>query len=384
MLKLTCQAGANFGHTVIIDRPVFTIGRKKENDLQIMSPFVSKFHAKIISDDSGAYWLDDLQSTNGTYLNSQKLERTILLAENQSIIFGRDQIYSVEEVAAQLTVPEYHSEAVPAYSESENEDSLADDWLQMPGWEPPSPAVPVLSDAGMAAEAAEAALQESEAALQESEAVHLESEAANLNNDGVQSENEAPDSWLDLMDLSVELKKNLHQVAEETPIPGALAAETGTPAVVKPAAVNEVGKDFYHRLYQLACDLMQIINRENGLRLLVGEIERIFPGSNGAIGLARLNRTPIHWEQYSLGVLPDTMFETLRQVHLFNSDAVNATLFRCQALKSRVLYRCLRREGQPFGFVALIEGTDAFSATNEHYFEQLGQLMEAAIPNWVV
>ncbi|MCK5739968.1 hypothetical protein KAH55_12325, partial [bacterium] len=67
-----------------------------------------------------------------------------------------------------------------------------------------------------------------------------------------------------------------------------------------------------------------------------------------------------------------------------NSDATEATLFRCQALKSRVLYRCLRREGQPFGFVALIEGADAFTAANEHHFEQLGQLMEAAIPNRVV
>lgn len=57
-----------------IDRPVFLIGKKeKEVDACINMKCVSRVHAKIEM-EQGEYYLEDMNSTNGTYLNGERLE----------------------------------------------------------------------------------------------------------------------------------------------------------------------------------------------------------------------------------------------------------------------------------------------------------------------
>jgi len=51
-----------------------TIGRSPENDIQISTQFVSRVHARITSDDSGAV-IEDLNSRNGVVVNSRKVGR---------------------------------------------------------------------------------------------------------------------------------------------------------------------------------------------------------------------------------------------------------------------------------------------------------------------
>lgn len=53
--------------------PVTTIGRDLDNHVVLADPTVSSRHAVLNRRDS-AWWLEDLRSTNGTYLNGARLE----------------------------------------------------------------------------------------------------------------------------------------------------------------------------------------------------------------------------------------------------------------------------------------------------------------------
>jgi len=55
-----------------------TVGRDDSAELRLTDITVSKHHAKVQHDDSGALVLVDLQSTNGTAVNGQPISRTIL------------------------------------------------------------------------------------------------------------------------------------------------------------------------------------------------------------------------------------------------------------------------------------------------------------------
>lgn len=61
-----------------------TLGRNQENDIYIKDPFVSKRHFQIIEDEED-YYLEDLDSANGTYLNQEKIEDVVKLRNGDII-----------------------------------------------------------------------------------------------------------------------------------------------------------------------------------------------------------------------------------------------------------------------------------------------------------
>jgi pSer/pThr/pTyr-binding forkhead associated (FHA) protein len=56
----------------------FTIGRNESADLQIDSNRVSREHAVIVEKSRGTYFLRDLKSTNGTFVNGQRIQESAL------------------------------------------------------------------------------------------------------------------------------------------------------------------------------------------------------------------------------------------------------------------------------------------------------------------
>lgn len=54
--------------------PVFTIGRNKNNSYQLDIPIVSGSHLQVDYED-GKYYVTDLNSTNGTYINGEKITK---------------------------------------------------------------------------------------------------------------------------------------------------------------------------------------------------------------------------------------------------------------------------------------------------------------------
>ncbi|TEB10569.1 FHA domain-containing protein [Pelotomaculum propionicicum] len=63
------------------------IGRGSVSDVVIKDSFTSTRHARVFVKD-GQYWLEDLGSTNGTYLNGVQLKKPVVLADGDGIKVG--------------------------------------------------------------------------------------------------------------------------------------------------------------------------------------------------------------------------------------------------------------------------------------------------------
>lgn len=61
----------------VLGRGQVIIGRSEHNDLSLASRFVSRHHALLVNQPDGAY-IVDLKSTNGTYVNSARIENQSL------------------------------------------------------------------------------------------------------------------------------------------------------------------------------------------------------------------------------------------------------------------------------------------------------------------
>jgi len=89
MPKLTLQ----FEGRLLKEYPVgvgLTIGRLPDNTVIIDNPAVSGHHARVFA-DSGAVILEDLDSTNGTYVNGQPANRYILRS-GDVVLIGKHQL----------------------------------------------------------------------------------------------------------------------------------------------------------------------------------------------------------------------------------------------------------------------------------------------------
>ena len=75
------------GRVIALDRGI-TIGRSDAADLSITDQFVSHMHARILR--RGAYhFVEDLGSTNGTFLNDRRVEKDAALKVHDSLRIGQ-------------------------------------------------------------------------------------------------------------------------------------------------------------------------------------------------------------------------------------------------------------------------------------------------------
>jgi len=72
MIKILLKYKQKVLKTFEIDKDEIAIGRVKSNDIHINNLAVSKHHARIIK-NQGNYLIEDLKSTNGTYLNTVRI-----------------------------------------------------------------------------------------------------------------------------------------------------------------------------------------------------------------------------------------------------------------------------------------------------------------------
>ena len=73
-----------------------TIGRELDNTIRIDNPAVSKHHARIIK-DRDHYVIEDLESTNGTFIKNKPIRR-LALRDDDEIIIGKHTLrISLEE-----------------------------------------------------------------------------------------------------------------------------------------------------------------------------------------------------------------------------------------------------------------------------------------------
>ena len=72
MLYLICTGGPNVGNEWPVGEESVTIGRDLGNTILLLDPHVSRLHCRVFK-QSDTYFLEDLGSTNGTFLLDKKI-----------------------------------------------------------------------------------------------------------------------------------------------------------------------------------------------------------------------------------------------------------------------------------------------------------------------
>lgn len=87
MLHLRIISGNAKGRTVALDHATMpvTIGRDAENTITLEHTAISRCHCRI-NVEGGAYYIEDLNSTNGTYLNGRRITREHLSPGDELIV----------------------------------------------------------------------------------------------------------------------------------------------------------------------------------------------------------------------------------------------------------------------------------------------------------
>ena len=75
-------------------QPVTTVGRRPDSTMPINEPFVSAEHAEL-EYDNGRWWLRDLGSTNGTFLNGIPVTVSTGIRPGDVVQFGRIKLQFV-------------------------------------------------------------------------------------------------------------------------------------------------------------------------------------------------------------------------------------------------------------------------------------------------
>ncbi|HHV39045.1 MAG TPA: FHA domain-containing protein [Tepidimicrobium sp.] len=69
-------------------KDVIRLGRANNNEIIIRDPYVSKNHLKLVKDE-GDYYLEDLNSANGTYVNGNRIMDVVRLKNGDRIRVGQ-------------------------------------------------------------------------------------------------------------------------------------------------------------------------------------------------------------------------------------------------------------------------------------------------------
>lgn len=70
---------------------IITIGRAEDNDYKLSHNSVSRYHLKIFVDEEKNVFVTDLDSTNGTYVNGNRITGTIILQRDDILKAGFDK-----------------------------------------------------------------------------------------------------------------------------------------------------------------------------------------------------------------------------------------------------------------------------------------------------
>jgi hypothetical protein len=96
--QLVMRSGPNPQKAYDLSLATLTIGRDLTNDIVINDSEVSRKHARLTA-QAGSFLLEDLGSTNGTFVNGQRLLGPHLLRPGELILVGENVSFSFEELA---------------------------------------------------------------------------------------------------------------------------------------------------------------------------------------------------------------------------------------------------------------------------------------------
>jgi len=76
----------------LVGRPYWTIGRSKDNDIVIKDQCISRNHAILQYTETGDFYLIDLGSRNGTFVNGRRVAIPVTIHNQDQITFGKTEV----------------------------------------------------------------------------------------------------------------------------------------------------------------------------------------------------------------------------------------------------------------------------------------------------
>ncbi|NEL70298.1 FHA domain-containing protein, partial [Escherichia coli] len=87
--RLVLTNGPNEGFAADLSGGVVIIGRSSDCGIILDDDYVSTRHAQVLADGQGGYYVEDLGSTNGTYVNGRRISAATTVTTAESIRIGR-------------------------------------------------------------------------------------------------------------------------------------------------------------------------------------------------------------------------------------------------------------------------------------------------------
>jgi hypothetical protein len=133
--QLTMRSGEETGKAFPLEQEETLVGRDLANDITAPDPEVSRRHARFMMRDDSVF-VEDLGSTNGTFLNGERISApqqlrlgdVITLGENVSMVFEK---FTPGEEETMIT-PEIEKTPPPVYREQEPERQPVADVYRQP------------------------------------------------------------------------------------------------------------------------------------------------------------------------------------------------------------------------------------------------------------
>jgi two-component system cell cycle response regulator len=90
---LTIITGINAGQIFALDAPEVVIGRGTEADLWVEDPSISRRHARIARRADGRYFVEDLASTNGTFVSGHRVNGRMEVPSGERVQVGPNLVF---------------------------------------------------------------------------------------------------------------------------------------------------------------------------------------------------------------------------------------------------------------------------------------------------
>lgn len=127
IFQVTMRSGPTPGKVFPLDQEEVLVGRDVVNDIVINDPEVSRRHARFMMKE-GRIYIEDLGSTNGTFINGEGVSNPEQLRLGDAIILGEKIVLVFEKATLELDAtavtpqpvfddqPRYHQHTPPADS----------------------------------------------------------------------------------------------------------------------------------------------------------------------------------------------------------------------------------------------------------------------------
>ncbi len=333
MLKLICQAGAKIGHQIKVMKPRYTIGRQAENDLQLPSPFVSKFHAEIRCDENDEYWIEDLKSTNGTFIDKTEVNKATRLEDGHTVIIGKSDIFTIELISEP-------AEAPAIFNINDNLDiqpELLKSKLKLSARQQPTTR-PVT--------------------------------------EGDNSPENVSDSWLDLMELGYEANHEFKYSEDALETQSLNPSKSDWPDIVKISQKL----DTYKKLFSVANELLTVSDKHEVIEKIDKTLGAILPFQSGVIVLHDNFNDPGTWKTQEIHTTDHQLIETSFEIHQ-SEKSRSSKCFPFKSKQNSLLYHPLQDRNVKFGFIALSASlaSNGFQEHEKHGFRLVCQLIETVL-----